>query len=142
MGALTYDAPGEFTTGWRVGATVALPIFTTGRADVAVADATVARAQADHDARAAQITGAVAAALARATAARQALDRYERELLPASQQVEQMADESYRAGQTGLPAYLQTVQAARDVRQRALQAGLDYQLALAELERAMGTPLR
>jgi cobalt-zinc-cadmium efflux system outer membrane protein len=142
MGALTYDAPGEFTTGWRVGATVALPIFTTGRADVAVADATVARAQADHDARAAQITGAVAAALARATAARQALDRYQNELLPASQQVEQMADESYRAGQTGLPAYLQTVQAARDVRQRALQAGLDYQLALADLERAMGTPLR
>jgi outer membrane protein TolC len=53
-----------------------------------------------------------------------------------------MADESYRAGQTGLPAYLQTVQAARDVRQRALQAGLDYQLALADLERAMGTPLK
>jgi hypothetical protein len=37
---------------------------------------------------------------------------------------------------------LQTVQAAREVRQRALQAGLDYQTALADLERAMGTPLR
>ena len=34
------------------------------------------------------------------------------------------------------------LQAARDVRQRALQAGLDYQLALADLERAMGTPLK
>jgi cobalt-zinc-cadmium efflux system outer membrane protein len=141
MGALTYDAPGEFTTGWRVGASVALPFFTTGKADVAVADAGVARAQADREARAAQITGAVAAALARATAARETLERYQRDVLPASRQVEQMADESYRAGQTGLPAYLQTVQAARDVRQRALQAGLDYQLALADLERAMGTPL-
>jgi cobalt-zinc-cadmium efflux system outer membrane protein len=140
--ALTYDAPGEFTVGWRLGAAVALPVFTTGRADVAVADATVARAEADRQARIAQVTGAVAAALARAAAARQALERYQNELLPASLQVEQMADESYRAGQTGLPAYLQTVQAARDVRQRALQAGLDYQLALAELERAMGTPLK
>ena len=139
--ALTYDAPGEFTVGWRLGAAVALPVFTTGRADVAVADATVARAEADRQARVAQVTGAVAAALARAAAARQALERYQNELLPASLQVEQMADESYRAGQTGLPAYLQTVQAARDVRQRALQAGLDYQLALADLERAMGTPL-
>ena len=77
-----------------------------------------------------------------ATLARQSLDRYQNEILPASAQVEQMADESYRSGQTGLPAYLQTMQAAREVRQRALQAGLDYQLALAELERAMGTPLK
>jgi cobalt-zinc-cadmium efflux system outer membrane protein len=142
MGALTYDAPGEFTTGWRLGANIALPVFTTGKADVVVADATVARAEADRSARLAEITGAVAAALARATAARQALDRYTGELLPALQEIEQMADESYRAGQTGLPAYLQTVQAAREMRTRALQAGLDYQRALADLERAMGTPLK
>jgi len=140
--AFTYDAPGEFTYGWRAGAAVALPVFTTGKADVAVADATVVRAQADYDRRAAEIRGAVAAALARASAARQSLERYRNEILPNSLQVEQMADESYRAGQTGLPAYLQTVQAAREVRRAALQAGLDYQLALADLERAMGTPLR
>ena len=76
------------------------------------------------------------AEMARATAARQSLDRYRNEILPASLQVEQMAEESYRAGQTGLPAYLQTLQAAREVRRAALQAGLDYQLALADLERA------
>jgi cobalt-zinc-cadmium efflux system outer membrane protein len=141
-GALTYDAPGEFTFGWRAGASIALPILTTGRPDVAVAQASLRRAEADREARAAQIAGAVSAALARATAARDALLRYQNDILPVSLQVEQMADESYRAGQTGLPAYLQTVQAAREIRQRALQAGLDYQLALADLERAMGTPLR
>ena len=97
---------------------------------------------AEKDARVSQITGAVSAALARAAAARQAVERYQNEILPASLQVEQMAEESYRAGQTGLPAYLQTLQAARDVRRAALQAGLDYQLALADLERAMGTPLK
>ena len=81
-GALTYDAPGEFTVGWRAGAAIALPVFTTGKADVAVADATVVRAEADRNARAAQITGAVAAALARADAARQSLERYQSEILP------------------------------------------------------------
>jgi cobalt-zinc-cadmium efflux system outer membrane protein len=141
-GTLTYDAPGEFTFGWRAAAAVALPIFTTGRPEIAVAEATLVRATADRDARVAQIGGAVTAALARATAARQTVERYQAEILPASLEVEQMADESYRAGQTGLPAYLQTLQAARDVRQRALQAGLDYQLALADLERAMGTALK
>ena len=133
----TYDAPGEFTYGWRFGGAIAIPIFTSGRADVAVADANLTRAVAEKDARSAQVAGAVASAVARARAARQTVDRYRTEILPASLEVERMADESYRAGQTGLPAYLQTVQAARDARQRALQAALDYQAALADLERAM-----
>lgn len=141
-GTLTYDAPGEFVFGWRAAAAVALPIFTTGRPEIAVAEATLKRAMADREARVAQIDGAVNAAVARAAAARQSAARYQQQILPASLQVEQMAEESYRAGQTGLPAYLQTVQAAREIRQRALQAGLDYQLALADLERAMGIPLR
>ena len=140
--SVTWDAEPEFNTGWRIGGSIALPIFTTGRADVAVAQATLARTTADRDARAAQISGAVAAAVARATAARQAVTRYETEVLPATQQVEAMAQESYSSGQTGLPALLQTLQAAREIRQRAVQAGLDYQLALAELERAMGVPLK
>ncbi len=139
---LTYGAQPEFTAGWRFGAVVALPIFTTGRADVAVAQATLTRAQADRDARAAQVSGAVAAAVARAAAARQAVQRYQTDILPAAQQVETMAQESYSSGQTGLPALLQTLQAGREIRQRAVQAGLDYQLALADLERAMGTALR
>jgi outer membrane protein, heavy metal efflux system len=140
--ALTYDSPPDFVYGWRAGASVALPIFTTGRPEIAIAEATLARTVADRDARVSQIAGAVSAALARATAARQAVERYQTQILPASLQVEQMAEESYRAGQTGLPAYLQTLQAARDIRRAALQAGLDYQLALADLERAMGTPLK
>lgn len=137
-GTLTYDAPGEFTFGWRAAAAVALPLFTTGRPEIAVAEAALTRAIADRDARIAQIHGAVSATLARAAAARQTMERYQADILPASLQVEQMAEESYRSGQTGLPAYLQTLQAARDVRQRAAQAGLDYQLAIADLERAMG----
>jgi cobalt-zinc-cadmium efflux system outer membrane protein len=141
-GTFVYDSKPEFTYGWRVGAAVAIPILTTGRADVAVAEATLNRAIADHDARLAEITGAVASAVSRATSARQALLRYQQEILPASLQVEQMADESYRAGQTGLPALLQTIQAARQVRLNALQAGLDYQVALADLERAIGAPFK
>jgi cobalt-zinc-cadmium efflux system outer membrane protein len=141
-GALTYDTRPDFTFGWRAGANVALPLFTTGRFEVAIADATLNRAIAERDARAAQVSGAVAAAVARATAARQTVDRYESEILPASRQVEQMAQESYTSGQSGLAALLQTVQSAREIRQRALQAALDFQLAVADLERAMGTPLR
>jgi len=139
---LVYDSPPEFTFGWRLGAAVALPLFTTGRGEVAIAEATLNRAIAEREARAAQISGAVAAAVVRAEGARQALLRYQGEIVPASQQVEEMAQESYQSGQTGLLALLQTLQATRDIRLRAVQAGLEYQTALAELERAMGTPLQ
>jgi cobalt-zinc-cadmium efflux system outer membrane protein len=140
--ALTYDSPPEFTYGWRAAGNIAIPVFTTGKPDVAVAQATLTRAIADRDARAAQISGAVGAAFARAAAAKQAFDRYQSEILPASAQVQQLAEESYRAGQTNLAAYIQSVLIARDLSQKALQAGLDYQLALADLERAMGVALK
>jgi outer membrane protein TolC len=80
--------------------------------------------------------------VSRADAARQAVLRYETDVLPASLQVESMAQESYRSGQTGLPALLQTLQSGRELRQRSVKAALDYQLALADLERAMGTALK
>ena len=140
--AVTSPVPDAFTVGWKVSAAIALPIFTTGRPAVAAAEATLARASAEREARSAQIAGAVGAAVAHARAARQTLDRYRNGILPASAQIEAMAEESYRTGQTGLPALLQALQSARDVRQRALEAGLAYQLALTGLERAMGTPIR
>ena len=42
-----------------------------------------------------------------------------------------MAEDSYRLGQTGIAAFLQALQATRDVRLRALQAAADFQRALA-----------
>jgi outer membrane protein TolC len=53
-----------------------------------------------------------------------------------------MAEDSYRSGQTNLAAFLQALQGAREVRLRATDAGLEYQAALADLERALGGPIR
>jgi hypothetical protein len=41
-----------------------------------------------------------------------------------------------------LSAFLQALQAAREVRLLATDAGLEYQQALADLERALGGPVR
>ena len=47
-----------------------------------------------------------------------------------------MAEESYRAGQTGLPALLEALRAARELRQKELAAASDYENALADLQQA------
>ena len=134
--AVTHDAPGEFDWGWRFAAGLTLPLWTRHRAAVRVEEATIAQLHAQREALAQKLQGAVAAALARATVQRQQYLRYRDEVLPRSREVEAMAEESYRAGQTGLPALLQALQSAREARAKAVQAASDYQIALAELERA------
>jgi outer membrane protein TolC len=83
----------------------------------------------------------VFAAAANAEVQRLALLRYRDEILPRAAEVEAMAEDSYRSGQTGLTALLQSLQSVHDLRLQAVQAGTDYQNALADLERAIGAPL-
>jgi cobalt-zinc-cadmium efflux system outer membrane protein len=141
QGALTHDAEPEFLWGWRAGLTVTLPIFNTHRAEVEVEQATLAQLAAERAAAAERIAGEVTATAAQAAAAQGQALRFRDDILPRAVEVEELAEESYRAGETGLVALLQALQAARDTRLRAVQAGLDLQLALADLEQALGVPL-
>jgi len=137
-GAFTYDAQPEFSYGWRFSGGVTVPVFTRHKAAVTVENSTLARLKQERTALAAQIAGAVSAAEARASAARTQLDRYEQSILPLAQESERQAQAAYSGGQIGLPALVQALLTARDTRQRGLQAGLDYQHALTELDRAIG----
>ena len=141
-GAVTYDAEPEFRVGWRLSAAVTIPIFTRHRAGVVVEEATLARLHAERRAVAARLDGGIAASVRRATSAREQLTRYETTILPLAVEAERQAQAAYTGGQIGLPALVQALQTARDTRQRGLQAGLDFQHALADLERAIGAPVR
>jgi cobalt-zinc-cadmium efflux system outer membrane protein len=138
---LTHDAQPEFTYGWRAGMAVTLPIFTSHRAGVMVEESTLAQLTAQREATLLRITGDVTAAAAIAEAQRLAYMRYRDVILPQAQQVEQLAQDSYDFGQTGIAALLQALQASRDVRLRSVDAAAQFQAALADLERAIGTPL-
>jgi cobalt-zinc-cadmium efflux system outer membrane protein len=135
-GAVTHDAPGEFVWGWRYAVGITVPLFTRHHAAVRVEEATLAQLRALREALVQKLEGAVGAALARAVVQRQQYIRYRDFILPQTREVEAMAEESYRSGQTGLPALLQALQSAREARAKAVQAAFDYQIALAELERA------
>jgi outer membrane protein, heavy metal efflux system len=141
-GGLLFDARPEFDYGWRGGVAIAVPVFTRHNAEVQVETARVAQLRAMREARVATLTGDAVAAAARARAARQQYLRYRDEIVPQLGTIESMAEDSYRSGQTNLAAFLQALQAAREVRLRATDAGLDYQAALADLERALGGPIR
>jgi cobalt-zinc-cadmium efflux system outer membrane protein len=131
-----------FQTGWKAAVAITLPIFTSHKAGVTLEEATLAQLQAERNAAETQMTAQVSAAMAIVDAQRQQYIRYRDEILPQAIQVENMADDAYRLGQTGIAAYLQALQATRDVRLRFLQAEADLHAALADLEQAMGAPLQ
>jgi cobalt-zinc-cadmium efflux system outer membrane protein len=136
-----HDAPPDFTWGWRAALTITLPIFSRGKEQVRLEETTLARLQAERDAAAARVRGEVASAAVAAETQRQALLRFRDEVLPRAAEVERMAEDSYRSGQTDLASLLQSLQSVHDLRLQAVQAGNDYQNALADLERAIGAPL-
>jgi cobalt-zinc-cadmium efflux system outer membrane protein len=137
----THDAEPEFTYGWRAGVAVTLPILTSHKAGVLVEQTTLDRLTAERQATVLRIDGEVTAAALAAEAQRLAYIRYRDVILPLAQQVEQLAQDSYQLGQTGIAALLQALQASRDLRLRSLDAGAQFQTALADLERAIGAPL-
>ncbi|HEU4926831.1 MAG TPA: TolC family protein [Vicinamibacterales bacterium] len=141
-GGVLFDARPEFTYGWRAGVAVGIPLFTRRTAEVQVETARVTQLRAQRDARLATLTGEATAAATRAEAARRQYLRYRDEIIPQLATMEAMAEDSYRSGQTNLTAFLQALQAAREVRLRATDAGLEYQTALADLERALGGPIQ
>ena len=138
---LTHDSPPEFVYGWRAGVGVTLPIFTSHKAGVLVEQTTLDQLMASRQAALLRIAGEVTAAGVAAEAQRQTYLRYRDLILPQAQQVEQLAQDSYQLGQTGLAALLQALQASRDVRLRSLDTMAQFQAALADLERAIGAPL-
>ncbi|HEX3128372.1 MAG TPA: TolC family protein [Thermoanaerobaculia bacterium] len=140
-GTVTHESPPEFDWGTRAAVTVELPIFTRGRAQVRLEEATLARLKAEREAAAARVRGEVYAAAANVEVQRQALLRFRDTILPQAAEVERMAEDSYRSGQTDLAALLQSLQSMHDLRLQAVQAETDYQTALADLEQAIGAPL-
>lgn len=135
---LTRRAEPEFDYGWRAALAITIPVLTTHRAGVVVEQATLTQLTSERDAAMARISGEVTAAVAVADAQRQQYVRYRDQIIPQAMEVERMAEDAYRLGQSNITAYLQALQAARDVRLRALQAAADLQAALTDLERAIG----
>ena len=138
---LTHRAEPEFNWGWRAGAAVTLPLFTSHRAGVLVEQTTLEQLMAQRQATLLRIQGEVTAASQRAQAQRDLFVRYRDQIIPQAQQVEQLAQDAYQLGQTGIGPLLLALQATRDVRLRSLDAIDQFQTALADLERAIGAPL-
>src|SRR5262245_31063486 len=136
-----FNAQPDFTSAVGVGVNVPLPIFSRNQGEIAQSIATTAQLRAQRDAALRDVENSVFGVLARIDAQRRQLEAYEQRLVPTASDLESLAEESYRAGRTSVLGVLDAQRNLRDLRREALQAALDLQLLLADLEEILGTDL-
>jgi cobalt-zinc-cadmium efflux system outer membrane protein len=136
------NAPGEFNAGYHFGVTVGVPLFNRNQGEIAGSLAATSQLRAQREATQRTIENALFGTVARIRAQRQRADAYTSRLVPTAVDLESLAEESYRAGRTSVLSVLDAQRTVRDVRDEALQAALDVQTSIAELEELLGTAVQ
>jgi len=136
------NAPGEFNVGPRFGLTMGVPLFNRNQGEIGGSLAAASQLQAQREATQRTIENALFGTVARIRAQRQRADAYTTRLVPTAVDLESLAEESYRAGRTSVLSVLDAQRTVRDVRDEALQAALDVQTTIAELEELLGTAVQ
>ena len=137
-----FNAQPDFTSGAGVGVGLSLPLFSRNQGEIAQSIAAVSQLHARREATMRELENSVFGLTARITAQRRRTETYDRELVPTASSLESLAEESYRAGRTSVLGVLDAQRNLRDLRREALQAALDLQLTIADLEEQLGTDIR
>lgn len=124
-----------------VGISIPLPVFNLNRGNIKAARYQVRQAETDQIAARVEAKRALQSAYRSVEAARQEVILSEDEVLPGSQRALEAAQTGYRQGKFD---YLEVLDAQRTLftsRTRYIQALGEYNRAVAEVERLIGTPL-
>jgi cobalt-zinc-cadmium efflux system outer membrane protein len=135
-----FNSP-ELSAGIGGSVGIALPIFSRNQGEIAASIATTSQLRAQRDAMRRTVETNVFVTLAKIDAQRRQFDAYQQRLVATAANLETLAEESYRAGRTSVLGVLDAQRNLRDFRREALQAALDLQLLLADLEEILGTAL-
>lgn len=138
---LPMNAPDEFSVGKSVGISLSVPLFTRNQGEIAQSRATIDQVRAKRDAARRQVESEVFGSLARIGAQRAQVEAFRARIVPAASELAELAEESYKAGRNSLLALLDAQRSLRDVRRDYLQALLEFQAALADLEEVVGGPI-
>lgn len=137
-----FNAQPDFTSGAGVGIGMTLPLFSRNQGEIAQSIATTSQLRTRREATMRDVENHVFGLTARIEAERRQLETYEQRLVPTATDLEALAEESYRAGRTSVLGVLDAQRSLRDLRREALQAALDLQMTLADLEELLGTDIR
>ncbi|SMO82494.1 TolC family protein [Fodinibius sediminis] len=124
-----------------VGISIPLPLFDRNQGDIKAAKYQIWRGRSQRQAAVTEVTRALQEAYNRLQASYQELQQLQEEVLPGAQSAFKGIQSGYRQGKFD---YLEVLDAQRTLftsRTRYIQALAEYNRAVAEIERLIGTPL-
>jgi cobalt-zinc-cadmium efflux system outer membrane protein len=136
-----FNAPPDFRAGPRGQITMELPIFTHNQGEIAQSSAALRALDSQAAATRRSVSGQVAAAYFEFEARQTEVELYNKTLLPAVERLENMAEESYRAGKANILTVLDAQRNVQRVHNEYLNSLFNAQAAFARLEEAVGVPL-
>lgn len=123
------------------GAAVEIPIFDRNQAQLSRAEFELGERRKEYEARLAEASQEVRAAVDRAEIAARAASFAKDELRPQAERSLSLAGKAYELGDTTVLTLLQAEKAALEARRTEIEALLEAALSLVEVERAAGAPL-
>ena len=125
-------------SGYSIGATVSVPLFDRGQAQVARADAARARTGAERRTLRTHIEREVRVAHGAASRYRDLAERYRVESVEPAAELVSIAEAAYEEGEFGILELLDAHRVALDARLRHLELTAEARRAAIELDRAVG----
>lgn len=135
------NAPNEFTVGPHAGISLTIPLFSRNQGELAGSAARSSTIAARRDAARRQVEARVFAALERVAAQQAQVAAFQQTLLPTATALQDLAEESYRLGRDSILVALDAQRSLRDVKSEYVQALLNLQAAIADLEDILGGPI-
>jgi cobalt-zinc-cadmium efflux system outer membrane protein len=135
---MDFNSPRDFRYGPRGQVSIGVPLFSRNQGEIAQSLANARVLDAETAATERSVSARVEAAFYDLEAQRTQVRLYHDRLLPVARQLESMAEESYRAGKTGILTAIQAQQDVQSVESSYLQSLEQLQNLYAGLEETVG----
>jgi cobalt-zinc-cadmium efflux system outer membrane protein len=136
-----FNSPPEFNTGGKGGITVTLPLFNRGQGEIALSNARLGLLRLTSESQRVNASAQVAAAYFDYVAKLHQAEQYTQRIVPQTEKLSQMAEDSYRSGKTNLLTLIDAQRRLNDVRKAYLDSLFAAQSSFAALEEVVGAPL-
>lgn len=135
------NSPGEFDVGPRGQIGITLPLFNHGQGEIAQSSARLELLRLSLQAQRNNAQVQVYAAYFDYVAKARQADQYKNTIVPQTSKLEDMAEESYRAGKINLLTLIDSQRRLNETRKTYLDSLFAVQSAFSSLEEAVGAPL-
>ena len=136
-----FNSPPEFNIGGKGGISITLPLFYRGQGEIALSNARLELLRLTLESQRTNASAQVAGAYFDYVAKLHQAEQYSQHIVPLTEKLALMAEDSYRSGKTNLLTLIDAQRRLNDVRKAYLDSLFAAQSAFAALEEVVGASL-